>query len=176
MNKAKERYNEAKEIVDEKAISIEDIMEMDFTQFKKFKNELKKTVNISTSERLNIKDFILNIRQYIKEAKDIKVQSTCIFNDNVISYRMIMTDGIVWHFIIRSSFNPCDYILGNTFILIKNPESAKVCERISLNELKEDKLLDITEEDLGTFILYLNELCEAKKYMAKIKDADGNLY
>lgn len=160
-------YNEVNRIMEEKVASEGNIMEMDFAQFKKnlrFKSEVKKATEASTEENLNVWDFLLNIRQYIKEAKSITMQSQFSAYDKVYNYRFNMENGEDCILIVQIP-HTTEYKLGigDVFTLIKNPDTKWVSGSILLKELREDNPLNLKEEDLDTFIQYLDELCDTRR-------------
>lgn len=162
-----EMYNEVNHIVDEKVASEGDIMEMDFAQFKKnlrFKNEVKKATITSTKEHLNVWGFLLDIRQYIKEAEGITMQSQFSAYDTAYSYRFNMKNGEEYILIVHIPHST-EYKagIGDVFTLIKNPNTQRATGGIILKELREDNPLNLKPEDLETFIQYIEELRDTRR-------------
>lgn len=167
-DKAKELYNEVKHIVDEKAISAKNVMEMDFVEFKqnlRFMTEVKKATKPSTEENLNVWNFLLNIRHHVKEAKSIEIKSQYSAHDKVYNYRFNMENNEEDCILIVHIPHPTEFKLGigDAFSLIKNPDTKWVSGSILLKELMEDNPLNLKEEDLETFIKYLDELCDTRR-------------
>lgn len=165
-----ELYNVIENIISEKSASEGSVMAMDFTQYKKsleYKNEVKKATKPSTDKKLNVWDFLLNIREYIKEADTIQVQPSNSFYNNVTSYRMFMKNRDVYHLVINASpIKSYHLIQDYAFILIKNPDAdaytQKIWGNIEASELNENNPLNLRKEDIEIYIQYITELCNAK--------------
>lgn len=156
------------DIISEKEKVQNDVLEMDFSEYRKylkrkeedrlFDNKLE-----AETQKINVWEFLLNIKEYIQASTTIERQGMMGYWETAKQLTLTMDNGDRYVLIINTYTLKTPITAGAFSLNRTTKNNTKYTGTISFKMLQENNPLDLKPEDAQTFAQYIDDICNTKR-------------
>lgn len=156
------------DIISEKEKVKNDVLEMDFSEYRKYlkrKEEDRLFDNKLEAEtlKINVWEFLLNIREYIQASTTIERQGMMGYWESAKQLTLTMDNGDSYVLTMNTYTHKTPITAGAFSLNRTTKNNTKYTGTISFKMLQENNPLDLKPEDAQTFAQYIDDICNTKR-------------